>query len=448
NVKDYGALGDGVTDDTAAIQAAIAVSGPHAVIFGAGTFLVTDTINITQSRVNVYGAGEQSTIIKFQPLAGGKSVFKLANTLAQISIIGFGFTSTDTTLQKIMIETTNNEEVEIAHIASADTAWTGATSEGIRSHGRQFLHIHDVTISTDLPIHFMQNTTAPGIDCDHYRLGPSLYLIANNNPNILIDPAAIVNNLTIDGFSFNRGTNGLVFAGTAASAGNTITIANGRWEQQQGGTGWLIDISGTELINGLKIDQVYGVVGAKFIRLRNVTFATLSNCFYVGTSTSLDVDSTVFALVLTNFYGGATGSGANASLAGQTQISGDEVNTLSVPVNARYKSTDAGSVNSRFSVLNDVNMRAFTGTIANGATVNLWADFAGTEKGVIFIIAARNNTTGAPEGGIVVSTGTASGSSFLASNTTNFSLAAGAGKLSLTWGNSTNMQFTNQLAAG
>ena len=52
NVKDYGAVGDGVTDDTAAIQAAIdsktPVAGgpPHAVDLGEGTYLISSTINV------------------------------------------------------------------------------------------------------------------------------------------------------------------------------------------------------------------------------------------------------------------------------------------------------------------------------------------------------------------------------------------------------------------
>jgi polygalacturonase len=47
NVLDYGAKGDGVTNDTAAIQAAIdAAHGTQQVFFPAGTYKVTATLNL------------------------------------------------------------------------------------------------------------------------------------------------------------------------------------------------------------------------------------------------------------------------------------------------------------------------------------------------------------------------------------------------------------------
>ena len=55
NVKDFGAVGDGVTDDTAAIQAAIDSSATK-VIIPKGTYLTTTAI-VLPSNIHVTGSG-------------------------------------------------------------------------------------------------------------------------------------------------------------------------------------------------------------------------------------------------------------------------------------------------------------------------------------------------------------------------------------------------------
>lgn len=67
NVLDFGAVGDGVTDDTAAIQAAIdSVNQLGTVFFPAGTYKITDTLDIIYTNVwhavNLLGVGNGSKI--------------------------------------------------------------------------------------------------------------------------------------------------------------------------------------------------------------------------------------------------------------------------------------------------------------------------------------------------------------------------------------------------
>tara|TARA_R110000868_G_scaffold226395_1_gene478965 strand:+ start:105 stop:1931 length:1827 start_codon:yes stop_codon:yes gene_type:complete len=67
SVKDFGAVGDDATDDTAAIQAAInsisAVRG-GSVYFPAGLYKVTSQLNITGDNITLFGDGQRSSAIR------------------------------------------------------------------------------------------------------------------------------------------------------------------------------------------------------------------------------------------------------------------------------------------------------------------------------------------------------------------------------------------------
>lgn len=66
NVKDYGARGNGVTDDTAAIRRALAAAvkaGGGAVFLPAGRYVISERISITNSSIVLRGAGPDATVL-------------------------------------------------------------------------------------------------------------------------------------------------------------------------------------------------------------------------------------------------------------------------------------------------------------------------------------------------------------------------------------------------
>ena len=63
NVKTYGAIGDGSTDDTAAIQAAIDAGAGKVVFFPTGSYKITDTLYVRNNSTMLKGAGVYSTSI-------------------------------------------------------------------------------------------------------------------------------------------------------------------------------------------------------------------------------------------------------------------------------------------------------------------------------------------------------------------------------------------------
>ena len=65
NVRDFGAVGDGVADDTDAIQSAIAATNEGAIFFPPGTYLISDRIDVLKSNVVLRGAGVDETVLYF-----------------------------------------------------------------------------------------------------------------------------------------------------------------------------------------------------------------------------------------------------------------------------------------------------------------------------------------------------------------------------------------------
>lgn len=64
NVKDYGATGNGTTDDTATVQATInAATAGGTIYFPPGTYRITATLTVTVAGVRLAGAGRQATVI-------------------------------------------------------------------------------------------------------------------------------------------------------------------------------------------------------------------------------------------------------------------------------------------------------------------------------------------------------------------------------------------------
>lgn len=99
NVKDFGATGDGVTDDTAALQAAFTAGGGGTIYLPAGTYYITSSLPITNStRIlgeNYHWPGTGHSIIR-----GDDNVtfFDLSAEVQGVIFNGIGFEGTGCTV--------------------------------------------------------------------------------------------------------------------------------------------------------------------------------------------------------------------------------------------------------------------------------------------------------------------------------------------------------------
>ena len=167
DVTDYGATGNGTTDDTSAIQLAITAAQTAAgssdgatVYFPAGKYLVTSTLTVAVHRVHILGeSGKYVSQILFNP-ATAAGCFKFQNStssaiLYQSSIRGFTFVGAGSA-QKIAIDLWDTSEFLLEDIVTA--SWTGNSgsantpSIALRTNGRDFLTCRVVDFYADLSL--------------------------------------------------------------------------------------------------------------------------------------------------------------------------------------------------------------------------------------------------------------------------------------------------------
>lgn len=98
NVMNYGALGDGMTDDTLAIQNAInACPTGSAVYLPNGAYRLTSTLNINRS-IALRGESRLGTILQMDHLTNGISILTYSGTASAVDIVS-GLTKGSTTIE-------------------------------------------------------------------------------------------------------------------------------------------------------------------------------------------------------------------------------------------------------------------------------------------------------------------------------------------------------------
>jgi len=171
SVKDFGATGDGLTDDTAAINRALyqlycRQSNPQirrGLFFPAGVYVVSDTINIPPYAM-LYGEGPESSIIQMRVTGGtGSYVAQTADNLQQttinignggatpptnITISNMAFTSLDVTKNIFLVQSATNCEFRGVTFSNVGTTATLA-SDSLATVGVGFASTNSL-VTTDI----------------------------------------------------------------------------------------------------------------------------------------------------------------------------------------------------------------------------------------------------------------------------------------------------------
>lgn len=310
NVKNapYNAVGDNVTDDTAAFQAAAAAACAYAVANGTGcilripkgTYKITDTITINAHRVHVEGEGKWATSIVFTPTSAKPLwKFQMANTalvIYQCSVRRMTFTGGGTQ-QKIAIDLYDCSEFLLQELTT--NSWTGTTSIALRTGGRELLYVDTVEFFADRPVHVTPNANSATLSADHFTFH-NCYLApqATTESSYLFDSTCGIANLTFSGYqSWVGGKYGIRGLSGGAVTALEVNVLAGRYEQPGDNTGFAIDweIPTTNLnLLGVNLGGISTPTNGG-LKLRNVTHSLLMGVEYTGSggaATFLDMDST------------------------------------------------------------------------------------------------------------------------------------------------------------
>jgi hypothetical protein len=150
NVTDFGAIGDGMSDNTEAFRQAIAACGPHKAVFiPPGTYLLSDTLQIKKSNICLTGKREDPAVLYFSK--GIENLYPLYNRT--------GNKKTIWSWSGAMILFTgraSNAGIANLKIAFPDSAWAGHNFHERGYNGIGFANgVHDAWI---------KNVTITGAD--------------------------------------------------------------------------------------------------------------------------------------------------------------------------------------------------------------------------------------------------------------------------------------------
>lgn len=306
NILDYGATGDGVTDDTAAIQSAVNdVSLGTVIFFPEGTYRVTSQISVNTRSITFKGEDRLRSIIKFDD--GAYTGIKTSTTGAQT---GSGFTIIDMFLRGTtnasptvqLCDFTNNSPYIVIQRSNF-----GFANVCIRLGETYVVKILDNQINN---CNTAILAVADGSQADCIIRG-NTFGTCPDNTDVLIDLQ--FSGVIVDGNYFETQTRKkpcVVFK----TGSQRATLSNNLY-QIENGLACKVETSVGAVISGNFVHETFDETNEQVIRIDGGANATVigNNIFPNGSTTAIGVSASGVAVATGNYIRGCGNMGISIS---------------------------------------------------------------------------------------------------------------------------------------
>lgn len=431
NVKDspYGAVGDGVNDDTPAIQAALDAAeaddggsgyNRRAVFLPAGTYRVVNTLDI-QDRIKFYGSGRQSTIIRFEASAPDTACLQMSdgrgvsNNAGNYEYHWFGSIE-DLTVQlndqvhenlsAIFLQNTTRSIIRNVYV-NADNMTVARDWYGLRIKGREQLMVHQC--SFDIPICVYIEEDVDGIGPDQFTftdcsyLSPSQGGTGNTLPECAyyVHPDCYLQKITWDGYHMTAGKVHFLLhrqnslhseTGAVIGTSHSNTIRNLRTETPQDANAYWIDLNGPggktgwtfesirlqEAVNGVYVQNgsSFNFVGCDFDLAGKVCLKTVgANSFSMDPACQFANNTTVELQSWWQTYQPFDSSSAHGSEQWEISFPANPASYHTLPHINNYATANSSPI----TVVPDESANVF-GSVAHGLSIGTAVTFSSTDE--------------------------------------------------------------------
>jgi hypothetical protein len=247
NVKDFGAVGDGVTDDRAAINLAFAEvfsRGSGTVYFPAGTYRCTESIGNVASatnRISIAVIGEAGTVLDFDPAVAGNVGLDLRFNELNLGIVknlqincnnkvatGLRVVGDQSAVSPVLLVEINGVRVndcKMLDVPSVTTAAAGIRTQSALGITCSITNCYVANVSRD-KLSFSNGIAATGF-INTLVKNNSIFNVTHNG----ITPLQDADGIAV--FSFNDGTGRYYRQSTATIINNRVLNCDGRFIKLQ-----------------------------------------------------------------------------------------------------------------------------------------------------------------------------------------------------------------------